>query len=353
MASLENTVHPLLTRDKFAKHVNYAKVFLQPARLVTRMLATPQAEHYLLALITNSKLRSRLRGGAKELRHRYWSDKKIGELNSLDRQCVRTWLCKIADKITYSVRGCDGALAETEKLPLGSSENAMGRSLICISRSDHYNPLHGELPPGERIIRQFNLAVALLHELAHAISYAVTGREEEDFFEDSIVAEVGFEFEAQLFGACPSFSSNAPKAVKWFPWPSRILLAGEGEVESYDLEDMCSNPRKLDEGAPIAKVSVGFMRNLFREQFWHKVVVNEGAAALLAPEIRDLQCVHVRRPRSIQRLLAMAPDKKVARLRRLRKKERMSEAQQRPLPCALQMQAAIESEGQKVTPDGT
>jgi hypothetical protein len=320
MSSLENAVHPLLTRDKFAKHVNYAKVFLQPAKLVTRMLATPQAEHYFLALITNSKHRSRLHGPAKDLRHRYWSDKKIGELSSLDRQCVRTWLCSIADKITYSVRGCDGALAETNKLSLGSSEESVGHSLVCISRSEHYNPLHGELPPGERLIRQFNLAIALLHELAHAISYAVTGRQKEDFFEDSIVAEAGFEFEAQLFGACPSFSSSAPKVVKWFPWPSRILLAGEGEVESYDLADLCSNPRKLDEGGPIAKVSISFMRNLFREQFWQKVVVKKGPAALLAPEIRDLQCV--RSPRSIRDLLAMAPDKKVVQTRRLERRSK-------------------------------
>jgi hypothetical protein len=348
MASLENAVHPLLTRDKFAKHVNYAKVFLQPARLATRMLATPQAEHYFLALITNSKHRSRLRGPAKDLRHRYWSDKKIGELSSLDRQCVRTWLCEIANKITYSVRGCEGALAETEKLPLGSSGSAMGRSLICISRTEHYNPLHGELPPRERIIRQFNLAVALLHELAHAISYAVTGTEEEDFFEDSIVAEAGFEFEAQLFGACPSFSSSAPKVVKWFPWPSRILLAGEGDVESYDLEDLCSNSRKLVEGAPIAKVSIGFIKNLFRGQFWQKVVAKEGPVAVLAPEIRDLQWVHVRRPRSIQRLLAMAPDKKVARIRLLERRSKCLELSR----GRCRAQAAIESEGKLVTQEG-
>jgi hypothetical protein len=214
----------------------------------------------------------------------------------MDRQCVRTWLLKNADEITYSARGCDGALAKTEKLPLDSSEKAMGRSLNCISRSEHYNPLRGELPAAERNIRQFNLAVALLHELAHAISYAITARQEEDFFEDSIVGDAGFEFEAQLFGACPSFSSNPPKLVNWFPWPSRILLGGEGEVESYDLADLCSNSSKLDEGVQIAKVSVCFMRNLFREQFWQKVVAKKGASALLA----NLQCI--RSPRHIRDL---------------------------------------------------
>lgn len=91
---LANSVHPLLARDKFAKSINYAKVFLQPARLATRMLATPQAEHYFLALITKSKHVSSLRGTAKNLRHRFWSDKDIGKLEDLDRQCVDTWLRK-------------------------------------------------------------------------------------------------------------------------------------------------------------------------------------------------------------------------------------------------------------------
>jgi len=103
--------------------------------------------------------------------------------------------------------------------------------------------------------------------LAHAISYAVTARQDEDFFEYAIVAEAGFEFEARLFGACPSFSSSAPQLVQWFPWPSRILLGGEGDVESYDLADICSSPSKLEDGGAIARVSVRFMKDLFQEQF--------------------------------------------------------------------------------------
>lgn len=142
------------------------------------------------------------------------------------------------------MRACEhGALAETKKIPLKETgkETDLGHSLICISRKEHYDPLRGDLPAAERIVRQFNLAIALLHELAHAISYSITAREDEDFFEGAIIAEAGFEFEARLFGACPSYSSNAPQLVQWLPWPSRISLGGEGEVESYDLADLCSN----------------------------------------------------------------------------------------------------------------
>jgi hypothetical protein len=320
--SLNNTVHPLLARDKFAKSVNYAKVFLQPARLATRMLATPQAEHYFLALTTQSKHVSACRGAAKDLRHRYRSDKDIGELDDLDWQCVETWLCRIAGTITCSVRTCDyGALAETKKIPVGSSKSDLGQSIICISRKDHYNTLRGELSATERLIRQFNLAVALLHELAHAVSYAITARQDEDFFEDSIVAEAGFEFEARLFGACPSFSSSKPQLVEWFPWPSRVLLGGEGDVESYDLADICSKPSKLEDGGPIAKVSFRFMEDLFREQFWERLTEGTStAAALLAPEV--LKCAP--RTKTIRDLLAIAAAQESARKKRRSRKRRRS-----------------------------
>lgn len=322
VGSLTNSVHPLLARDKFAKSVNYVKVFLQPARLATRMLATPQAEHYFLALITNSKHVSTYRGTAKDLRHRFWSDKDIGKLEDLDRQCVDTWLRKVADTITYSVRACDnGAMAEIKKIPYDASKTDLGRSIICISRKEHYDPLRGDLPATERLIRQFNLAIALLHELAHAVSYAITARQDEDFFEDAIVAEAGFEFEARLFGACPSYSVNAPKLVRRFPWPSRILLGGEGDVESYDLADLCSRPSKLEDGGPMSKVSVRFMKDLFREQFWERVMEGStgAAVALLAPEIRR----NAPKMKSIRDLLAMADKQKARRkMRRCGKRRR-------------------------------
>jgi hypothetical protein len=213
-------------------------------------------------------------------------------------------------------------LAEIKKIPYDSSKTDLGHCIICISRREHYDPLRGDdLSPTERIIRQFNLAIALLHELAHAVSYAITAREDEDFFEDAIVAEAGFEFEARLFGACPSYSVNAPKLVQWFPWPSRVLLGGEGEVESYDLADLCSSPRKLEDGVPIARVSVRFMKNLFQDQFWENVMQGPGgAAALLAPEIRK----SAPRMKSIRDLLAIADEQKASRKKRRYRTRRRS-----------------------------
>ena len=229
---------------------------------------------------------------------------------------------KWAEAITYSVRTCDnGALAEIKKLPYDSPKTGLGHCVICISRKEHYDPLRGDLPPNERIIRQFNLAVALLHELAHAVSYAITARQDEDFFEDAIVAEAGFEFEARLFGACPSYSAHAPRLVRWFPWPSRILLGGEGEVESYDLADLCSSVRKLEDGGPMSRVSARFVKDLFQERFWEKVMHGTGAAvALLAPDVRR----SAPKMKSIRDLLAIADEQKARRKKRRCGKRRRS-----------------------------
>jgi hypothetical protein len=209
------------------------------------------------------------------------------------------------------VRTCDnGVLVEIKNIPYDALKTNLGHCVICISCKEHYDPLHGDLSPTERTIRQFNLCIALLHKLAHAVSYAITARQDEDFFEDAMVAEAGFEFEARLFGACPSYSSNAPELVRWFPWTSRILLAGEGDVDSCGLADLCSRPSKLEDGVSISRVTFRFMKDLFREQFWEKVMKGTGsAAALLAPEIRR----SAPKMKSIRDLLTMADEQKAVR----------------------------------------
>jgi hypothetical protein len=56
----------------------------------------------------------------------------------------------------------------------------------------------------------FQIAVTMLHELAHAASQDVKGCAHEDCFEESIVAEAGFELTSRIFGLCP--------------WPFRLDL---------------------------------------------------------------------------------------------------------------------------------
>lgn len=89
------------------------------------------------------------------------------------------------------------------------------------------------------------------------------------------------------------------------------MLGGEGEVESYDLADLCSSPSKLEDGGSMSRVSVRFMKDLFQEQFWEKVMegTTGAAAALLAPEIRRI----VPKIKSIRNLLAMADGQKAVR----------------------------------------
>ena len=104
-----------------------------------------------------------------------------------------------------------------------------------------------------------------------------------------------------------------PKLVRWFPWPSRVLLGVEGEIESYDLADLYSSPGRLEDGGPISRGSVRFTKDLSQEQFWERVMERTGAAvALLALEIRR----STSKMKSIRDLLAMADEQKARRKKR-------------------------------------
>lgn len=46
--ALGDAAHPMVSREKFPDDVEYDTVFLQPARLVSHLLQTPQAVHYLV-----------------------------------------------------------------------------------------------------------------------------------------------------------------------------------------------------------------------------------------------------------------------------------------------------------------
>lgn len=61
-ATLRNAVHPVFAKERFPDDVDYDTVFLQPARLASRLLETPQAVHYFLAIMTSAPNRSVFEG---------------------------------------------------------------------------------------------------------------------------------------------------------------------------------------------------------------------------------------------------------------------------------------------------
>ena len=68
-------------------------------------------------------------------------------------------------------------------------------------------------------------AVTLLHELGHAANLAISGGGAEPFYEDSVVAEAGFEIVSRLFGANADIDmEDDVPSVFFAEWPRRDMV---------------------------------------------------------------------------------------------------------------------------------
>jgi hypothetical protein len=72
-----------------------------------------------------------------------------------------------------------------------------------------------------------SIAATLLHEVAHAANFSVMGHKEEDYFEESLVAEAGFELESRIFGMIPEIDIYDPFGSAWQSWQN-LELQGRG-----------------------------------------------------------------------------------------------------------------------------
>lgn len=162
----------------------------------------------------------------------------------------------------------------------GEHESPRGTATIQISRSYHYDALVEPQTADEKLRCQFELAVTIVHELAHAAFAATTGSQYETFFEGSVVAEAGFEFEARVFGLIPTRSPEGYLA--WYKWPCCYAL----EEPLYDLQDLCRNHSRLENDDPVADVEDGFIARLFQDKFWNQSNAEHRARKLIATPIR-------------------------------------------------------------------
>lgn len=317
VASLTNDVLTLLARYKFPSYIKYEEVFLQPARLASHMLSTPQAQHYLFTLLDQNKHLSEVHDDEKLRPHRIHAPKSINDLTDADRQRVDTFLADLANLVTYSVRECAGdqdigccykidprTVEETSTAPSTSpsGERTMtARSVIRISRSKLYDPLLQDQKPKDKLVRQFKVALTLLHEIAHAAVWAITARVKEYFFGDEIFAEAGYQLEVCLTGLVP-LSEPQPESMEktplvvWRPWPCLSYLG------DYDLDDLCSDRSKLEYHRGVDKVDSYYIKNLFSDSFWEVKVKNDGFKAVLARPIRHFKVASSMK--SVQSLLA-------------------------------------------------
>lgn len=140
------------------------------------------------------------------------------------------------------------------------------RSAIIISESMLWWPIAMALTsPEERKCRQIELAVTMIHEIAHATLYALTNKEHEDFFEDSTIDDAGFELETRLFGLSPQSEPPGSACLRW-----------------YTFEDG-------KQTSALDVLDTAYIHKLFNRRFWETTLESGDATAILARSLHALQ----------------------------------------------------------------
>jgi hypothetical protein len=282
LPSLTNDIHPLFSRDKFPANVDYDWVFLEPAKLASHILSTRQATHWLLALFTNCKHKSTCEGNESS-GHPYRSSVDINDLQDHHKAFVQHWLNKIAERrrVIFKVGG-DGlderGQSEAEawtwtftRLDGPNSEFSLGKSEIHIGGKLYCELLLGKTLKAEEVLRKrFYMASILLHELGHALWYAVTERErDEDIFEDETTAEAGVSFETHLFGLVPYDDSSG---LEWqSPCGTRyVRFSASGEPDYIE-----------------SLYTKRYVESMFTDHFWDSNFLCGGDLGIVAWYVRE------------------------------------------------------------------
>ena len=199
-------VHPLFRRKKLRtknskamiKAKDYDTVVRRPAVLASRLLDSPQALHFFCVTYFGKNLEMPCCNDHE----RCVSDKGINDLSLDDIKATREQLLLLVDRVQFEFVEMETAWGKTSACKQLLGERGC-RSVIKLSAclySAAQNKDRGATP-NARI--DLIIAATMLHELVHAAINDVKGNYVEDCFEESLVAEAGFEFETRLFGLIP------------------------------------------------------------------------------------------------------------------------------------------------------
>lgn len=287
-------IHPLFRKSQFVGFIDYDTVFRGAAILATRLLDTPQALHWAYAFLygTNMKAETPLgfipEGYASapkeaEVPRQYACNKAIGQLTAKDIADVRKALAELAHKCHFQVREM-ASCGEAEELSTNE-----GYSTISI-RGDIYRRalLRKNYNKKERALIDFDLAITMLHEIAHALNIYYMRNRLEDFFESSLVAEHGWELESRLFGLVPVIASTGSplesSGPSWSPWQTWELFRNT----PYQPEYICRSQWKVPKTCPQFAMNPKFAIKLCSDVFWEEEYLQKGAVALIPDIVRDL-----------------------------------------------------------------
>lgn len=267
----------MVRKEKFSEDVEYDAVFLQPARLASHLLVTPQAVHYFLAIIRSAPRRSVVGFPESMEKHTYHELRHIDDLQDSDYIEVARYLEQVTKALIWVIKDMSNY---AEMKPTRRDSTLSPRCRITIGKR-LYEALLQTADSDRKLRRQLLLAITMVHELAHAAMYALTEMWTESTFGPNGAEDAGFELEARLFGLCPYERTMLSGNLCWY--------------ELVTLKDQSPNINP-----PVERVQIDFIHELFTDWFWqHRL--SAGDAWEIIPSAARSSVVYI--PSSIRALI--------------------------------------------------
>lgn len=288
-------IHPLFRKDQFMGNIDYNTAFRAPAILATRLLNTPQAKHWVYALLFGKNAPAALPagiipegatrppGGIGEIPDKYACNKGIHQLNPEDIAEVDQALADLAHRCHFDIKDYmanPGTLGETCATDINCEY-----SIISIQGASYQRALKRDTrSKAANALVDLGIASTMLHEIGHTLNVHKLRDHAEGFFEEALVAEHGFELESRIFGMCPHISpGNITEWSYWFSWQTRDFLQN-----GYDLTKLCRNLWKLPKKTPTFTIGTRFALKLSSDSFWEEEYVQKGALAVVPDIVQQL-----------------------------------------------------------------
>lgn len=265
----DSRIHTLFRHDNIPDNLNYQIAFVPAALLATRLLRTQQSYHYLYATFFGKNRRSRVPsalGGklSPNVPEEYASNKSIGELTDYEMHAVDTHLDFLSKRVQFKIGYLPArALGWTK---FGTDPHGQdSATLIEIWISHGFcNMILDNRDPSKTAFLHFCMAIVLVHEFAHAAHMYILGGRPEDFFEDSLVAEAGFELSTRILGILPMIHPNNVSETHWAVWQTQPNLS----PPYYEPGQVCRCVGKLPEHRMEHDFDPVFAEMLLDDAWW-------------------------------------------------------------------------------------
>lgn len=279
LGDLPNHLHLIFREGNFHPEVDHP--LLRPALLLaSRFLSTDSLLHFWHAAFF-SKVR-RIRGSTLSREDRPPFELAVGrESNLTTAQTKRTKraLVRFASRVKFVPAHNGGAVRF----------RAAGKiCAILIPDADLTNPRNFAATDRDKYLwSTFELAIAILHQLAHAVMHGSRGRAAHYYFRDTNLAEHGYEWEASVFGGVITYVPDDNKStfhshISLLSWPGSMLTASQG-VHGNAI-GLRGRPMPFDmKGELVGHVPFVHIESMFSRSFWERVA-HEGRA-VLAPSV--------------------------------------------------------------------